>query len=64
LSIKEANDIGSYSDSGLLSFVNEMEAVAASLRSLGFHAITPAREERDYDWPDVKNPELIALKRP
>lgn len=48
---------------GSMSFVDEMEAIAISLESLGYQAITPVREERDFDWLDLESPEIIALKR-
>lgn len=48
---------------GSMFFVDEMEAIATSLRSVGCDAITPAREERNFDWSDLRNLELVAIKR-
>ncbi|GEM_PF-2310634 len=44
-------------------FADQMEAMARSLRELGFDALTPAKEERDQDWSDFSDASLIALKR-
>lgn len=48
---------------GSMSFVDEMEAIAISLEALGYQAITPVREERNFDWSDLKSTEVIAQKR-
>lgn len=48
---------------GSMSFVDEMVAIATSLKSLGYEVFTPDLEEQDYDWSNLKDPELIKVKR-
>ena len=48
---------------GSMSFMDEMEAIASSLAALGCEAMTPIREERNFDWSNLADADLVALKK-
>ncbi|WCJ63013.1 hypothetical protein [Agrobacterium tumefaciens] len=48
---------------GSMAFVDEMEAIASAFEALGYQPMTPAREERNFDWTDLKSAEVIAQKK-
>lgn len=48
---------------GSMSFMDEMEAIASSLAALGCEVMTPVREERNFDWSNLADADLVALKR-
>lgn len=48
---------------GSMAFIDEMEAIAGMLEALGHQPMPPAREERDFDWSDLKSAEVVAQKK-
>ena len=48
---------------GSMTFIDEMETLAAELESLGFQATTPVREEAAFIWGELSETEAASAKR-
>lgn len=48
---------------GSMAFIDEMEALASSLKKAGYWVDTPIREEEGADWSNLSEDEACDLKR-